>query len=55
VGPHWRNDSLVSALDWAENLETERGISVFIMHSWTKIWACPGVRPAARGEVIIFV
>ncbi len=44
LGPEWREDSLLSALDWSEQLEKERGISVFLMHSWTKLWACPGVR-----------
>ena len=44
VGPEWRNDSLISVGDWAAELEESRGISVFVMHSWTKLWACPGVR-----------
>ena len=44
VGPNWREDSLISVGDWAEELEKSRGISVFVMHSWTKLWACPGVR-----------
>lgn len=44
VGPNWREESLTSDLEWLERMEQTRGISVFVMHSWTKIWACPGVR-----------
>lgn len=44
VGPHWREDSLLSQREWVRWMESERGISVFLMHSWTKIWSCTGVR-----------
>lgn len=44
LGPNWRDDSLTSALDWLEEMEARRNISVFVMHSWTKLWSCPGVR-----------
>lgn len=44
VGPHWRHCSLVSERKWVENQLTERKVSIYIIHSWTKIWACPGLR-----------
>ncbi|PFH34066.1 aminotransferase, class I/II superfamily protein [Besnoitia besnoiti] len=30
--------------DWAKKLYDTRGIKVFVIQSWTKIWACPGLR-----------
>nr|CEL77365.1 TPA: aminotransferase, class I/II superfamily protein [Toxoplasma gondii VEG] len=27
--------------DWVNKLYETRGIKVFVIHSWTKIWACP--------------
>ncbi|CBZ55048.1 conserved hypothetical protein [Neospora caninum Liverpool] len=27
--------------DWVKELYKTRGIKVFVIHSWTKIWACP--------------
>jgi len=44
VGPHWREDSLLSQREWIRWMESERNVSVFLMHSWTKIWSCTGVR-----------
>eukprot|EP00288_Rhodomonas_lens_P012910 CAMPEP_0177706930 /NCGR_PEP_ID=MMETSP0484_2-20121128/9483_1 /TAXON_ID=354590 /ORGANISM="Rhodomonas lens, Strain RHODO" /LENGTH=377 /DNA_ID=CAMNT_0019218415 /DNA_START=43 /DNA_END=1176 /DNA_ORIENTATION=+ len=44
VGPHWREDSLASQRDWVRWLSEERKIHVFVMHSWTKIWSCTGIR-----------
>jgi histidinol-phosphate/aromatic aminotransferase/cobyric acid decarboxylase-like protein len=44
VGPNWQKDSLVSQRDWVYNLFATRGISVFVIHSWTKLWSCPGIR-----------
>lgn len=44
VGPHWREDSLLTQSDWIAEMEKQRGISIFIMHSWTKIWSCTGLR-----------
>lgn len=37
-------DSLISQSEWIENLYKTRNISVYIMHSWTKIWSCTGIR-----------
>ncbi|PHJ22104.1 class i ii superfamily protein [Cystoisospora suis] len=44
IGPHWRSQSIVSQGSWTESLYRLRGIRVFVIHSWTKIWACPGLR-----------
>eukprot|EP00451_Oxyrrhis_marina_P001145 CAMPEP_0204270826 /NCGR_PEP_ID=MMETSP0468-20130131/19111_1 /ASSEMBLY_ACC=CAM_ASM_000383 /TAXON_ID=2969 /ORGANISM="Oxyrrhis marina" /LENGTH=371 /DNA_ID=CAMNT_0051246405 /DNA_START=43 /DNA_END=1158 /DNA_ORIENTATION=- len=43
-GPAWREDSLVSQKEWIVNLLESRDIRVYIIHSWTKIWSCPGIR-----------
>eukprot|EP01124_Arcella_intermedia_P022704 TRINITY_DN3442_c0_g3_i2.p1 TRINITY_DN3442_c0_g3~~TRINITY_DN3442_c0_g3_i2.p1 ORF type:complete len:334 (+),score=99.74 TRINITY_DN3442_c0_g3_i2:37-1038(+) len=43
-GENWREQSLIGEKQWIENLLTEKGISVWIIHSWTKIWCCPGIR-----------
>lgn len=37
-------DSLISQSEWIENLYKTRNIAVYIMHSWTKIWSCTGIR-----------
>jgi histidinol-phosphate/aromatic aminotransferase/cobyric acid decarboxylase-like protein len=44
VGDDWRNDSLVSQSKWIEEMWEKRSIAVFIIHSWTKIWSCTGIR-----------
>jgi len=43
-GPNWREDSLVSQQDWVRQMHEEKDIRVYVMHSWTKIWTCPGIR-----------
>jgi len=40
----FRSDSLISQSSWIDDLYTRRGIAVYIMHSWTKIWSCTGLR-----------
>merc|ERR1719379_2139705 len=42
-GENWREDSLVSQREWVRKMDAEHGVQVFIIHSWTKIWSCPGV------------
>lgn len=37
-------DSLISQTEWIENMYRTRNISVYVMHSWTKIWSCTGIR-----------
>ena len=44
VGPDFVNHSLLSATDWIRELFENKGISVYIIHSWTKIWSCTGLR-----------
>jgi histidinol-phosphate/aromatic aminotransferase/cobyric acid decarboxylase-like protein len=44
VGPHWRHCSLLSQRAWVDEMLTKRQVQVFVIHSWTKIWACPGLR-----------
>ena len=34
---HWQSK-------WVRWMSEERGVDVFVIHSWTKIWACTGVR-----------
>ncbi|RKO97837.1 PLP-dependent transferase [Caulochytrium protostelioides] len=43
-GPTWRDDSLVRQTAWIADLYATRRIAVYIMHSWTKIWSCTGLR-----------
>lgn len=44
VGRDWQRDSLVSQRDWVKQMFETRKISVFVIHSWTKLWSCPGIR-----------
>ncbi|KAJ2893133.1 hypothetical protein IWW38_002965 [Coemansia aciculifera] len=40
----FREHSLTSQREYVEALYREQGISVFVMHSWTKLWCCTGLR-----------
>lgn len=44
VGEKWREDSLVSQGEWRRKMSVEEGVDVFVIHSWTKVWACTGIR-----------
>jgi histidinol-phosphate/aromatic aminotransferase/cobyric acid decarboxylase-like protein len=44
IGPHWREDSLVSEAEWVQKMCKERDVRIFVIHSWTKLWSCPGLR-----------
>jgi histidinol-phosphate/aromatic aminotransferase/cobyric acid decarboxylase-like protein len=44
VGPNWREDSLVSQSEWRRKMSVDEGINVFVIHSWTKVWSCTGLR-----------
>jgi len=44
IGPGWRDDSLVRQRQWARKLVEEKDIHVYVVHSWTKVWSCPGIR-----------
>lgn len=43
-GEQWREDSLVSQPEWVLKMFEDHGCSVYVIHSWTKIWSCPGIR-----------
>ncbi|KAJ2156064.1 hypothetical protein GGF46_005439 [Coemansia sp. RSA 552] len=40
----FREHSLTSQHKYVRELYAEQGISVFVMHSWTKLWCCTGLR-----------
>jgi histidinol-phosphate/aromatic aminotransferase/cobyric acid decarboxylase-like protein len=42
-GPQFRDDSLASS-EWVKRLHDEHGIHVYVIHSWTKLWSCTGIR-----------
>ena len=44
LGPEWRQDSLTSQHEWIRAMSQRRNVHVFVMHSWTKIWSCTGLR-----------
>eukprot|EP00949_MAST-11_sp_MAST-11-sp1_P000533 g533.t1 len=43
-GPEWRQNSLINQQAWIKTLLDEKNIAVWIIHSWTKIWSCCGLR-----------
>jgi histidinol-phosphate/aromatic aminotransferase/cobyric acid decarboxylase-like protein len=40
----FRNDSLISEHQYMQDMWTDNQVSVHVMHSWTKIWSCTGLR-----------
>ena len=44
IGKNWREDSLVSQGAWRRKMSIENNVNIFVIHSWTKIWACTGIR-----------
>lgn len=44
LGPMWRQDSLVSQSEWIQSQWSRRRVSIYVIHSWTKLWSCPGLR-----------
>ncbi len=46
LGPSWRDESLLGerARPWIERMREQRGLAVWVMVSWTKIWSCTGLR-----------
>ena len=44
VGRNFRQDSLLSQRDFIVTMLESRNVQVFVIHSWTKIWCCPGLR-----------
>jgi histidinol-phosphate/aromatic aminotransferase/cobyric acid decarboxylase-like protein len=43
-GPEFRQDSLTSVPAFAAELYERRGIRLYVIHSWTKLWSCTGLR-----------
>ena len=43
-GEQWREDSLVSQTNWIKEIAESKNIYIFIIHSWTKFFHCPGLR-----------
>jgi histidinol-phosphate/aromatic aminotransferase/cobyric acid decarboxylase-like protein len=44
IGEKWRDDSLIMQHEWISKMEKERQVCVFVIHSFTKIWNCAGIR-----------
>lgn len=44
VGPDFREDSMTAQTEFLEKTFKERNISIYVIHSWTKIWSCTGLR-----------
>ncbi|KAJ2591916.1 hypothetical protein EV177_008810 [Coemansia sp. RSA 1804] len=42
--PEFRDHSLVGQREYIQHLYRENSISVFVVHSWTKLWCCTGLR-----------
>lgn len=40
----FRSDSLTNAHEYIEDMWNNRQIAVHVIHSWTKIWSCTGLR-----------
>eukprot|EP00917_Polyrhabdina_sp_WS-2016_P011437 GHVP01025181.1.p1 GENE.GHVP01025181.1~~GHVP01025181.1.p1 ORF type:complete len:222 (-),score=33.85 GHVP01025181.1:70-735(-) len=43
-GPDWKQHSLVNQIKWIKKIKDDYGIDVIVIHSWTKIFSCPGLR-----------
>lgn len=44
VGPDFRKDSMTAQTEFLESTFRDRNISIYVIHSWTKIWSCTGLR-----------
>ncbi|KAF9163551.1 hypothetical protein DFQ26_002400 [Actinomortierella ambigua] len=44
LGPHFREDSMTAQTEFLEQTYRSRNISIYVIHSWTKIWSCTGLR-----------
>ncbi|CAG8463056.1 18572_t:CDS:2 [Acaulospora morrowiae] len=40
----FRSDSLISQHEFLASIYRESNVSVYVIHSWTKIWSCAGLR-----------
>jgi len=43
-GPRWREVSVFSQFDWIHRMLAERQVHIVVIHSWTKIFCCTGLR-----------
>ncbi len=43
-GPRWREVSVFNQYSWIRQMLLERNIHVIVIHSWTKIFCCTGLR-----------
>ncbi|KAK9768880.1 hypothetical protein K7432_000111 [Basidiobolus ranarum] len=41
---NFREDSLTTQKEFVESIYSTRNISVYVIHSWTKLWSCTGLR-----------
>ena len=44
IGKDWKDHSFTSQYEFTKQVLLEKGIRVFVIHSWTKLWACTGLR-----------
>ena len=44
IGSHWRTESLLNQTAWIQQMSRLRGIRVYVLHSWSKFFCCPGIR-----------
>ncbi|KAL7751056.1 hypothetical protein RI367_003636 [Sorochytrium milnesiophthora] len=42
--PEWQSDSMTSQHDFVTDILQRRNVRVYVIHSWTKIWCCTGLR-----------
>ncbi|ORZ34990.1 pyridoxal phosphate-dependent transferase [Catenaria anguillulae PL171] len=40
----WRSQSMTSQHDFVAEMLRERNVRVYVIHSWTKLWCCTGLR-----------
>lgn len=43
-GATWKNQSILSELPWVHEIKRKKGVDIYTIHSWTKIWSCCGIR-----------
>jgi histidinol-phosphate/aromatic aminotransferase/cobyric acid decarboxylase-like protein len=43
-GSDYRKDSLISQTAWIQEMHANHGISIYVIHSWTKFFSCTGIR-----------
>lgn len=51
IGPDFREQSLMTQLNWIKQIKSERNITIIIIHSMTKFWSCTGIR---LGDAIVY-